>query len=241
MTKDNVTSNNENFEKIKPQYSKIPDWDFYSSNLMIEYQQCIDEGIDIETYKDLFFDISKLPNNEYKSTFGDIIFDIVSNAKQMDSYAYFEPTDLEGIRDLRLPYSYKKNNRLNIEEKISGAWFGRICGCLLGKTVEGICTDELIPFLKDTENFPMHRYILLSDLTDEVLSKYNFDFENKCFADTVDGMPIDDDTNYMVLYQEIIDKYGKDFTRLDVFLVLGIPINQETHISLLKEWRIAIL
>lgn len=40
--------------RIKPQYANIHDWEFYSSNLMTEYQQSIEEVLDIETYKDVF-------------------------------------------------------------------------------------------------------------------------------------------------------------------------------------------
>ena len=87
---------------------------------------------------------------------------------------------------------------------------------MLGKTVEGIRTNELIPFLKDTGNYPMHRYILKSDLTDETFEKYKFGFRGSCYADAIDGMPIDDDTNYVVLAQEIVEHYGRDFTNFDV-------------------------
>jgi ADP-ribosylglycohydrolase len=62
----------------------------------------------------------------------------------------------------------------------------------------------------------MHRYIYRSDLTDEIIGKYKFGFSGRCYADTIDGMPVDDDTNYVVLAQIIIDKYGKDFTPCDV-------------------------
>lgn len=86
------------------------------------------------------------------------------------------------------------------------------CGCMLGKTVEGIRTDELVPFLKETGNYPMHRYIYRSDLSDEICAKYRFGFAGRCYADEIDGMPVDDDTNYVVLAQEIISNYGKDFT-----------------------------
>ena len=32
---------------IKPHYKNIHDWEFYSSNLLLEYQESIDEGLDI--------------------------------------------------------------------------------------------------------------------------------------------------------------------------------------------------
>ncbi len=202
--------------QIKPQYTNIHDWEFYSSNLMTEYQQSIEEGLDIESYKDVFLAVSRLPKDEKKKNFGDVLFEIVANAKQKEGYPYIEPSDLESIKNLRKSYPYEKNAVTNSESKIRGAWMGRICGCLLGKTVEGIRTDELIPFLKETGNYPMHRYILHSDLNDEILNKYKFPFASRCYADAVDGMPEDDDTNYTVLYQEVIEKYGRDFTPFDV-------------------------
>ena len=198
--------------RIKPQYANIHDWEFYSSNLMTEYQQSIEEGLDIETYKDVFSAAARLPKDAHKKKIGDTLFEIVINAKQKEGYPYIEPSDLESIKDLRKPYSFKKNAITNLESKIHGAWMGRICGCMLGKTVEGIRTNELIPFLKETGNYPMRRYILRSDLNEEIQNKYKFHFASTCYADTIDGMPVDDDTNYTVLYQEIIQKYSRDFT-----------------------------
>lgn len=139
------------------------------------------------------------------------------NGNIRDNYKYIEPSTLDEIKILR------KNNKpvrlavaKQLDKKIHGAWMGRICGCLLGKTVEGIKTDELLPFLKETDNYPMHRYILHSDLNDGILSKYTFRFANRCYADKIDGMPVDDDTNYIVLAQQIIEKYGRNFTSYDV-------------------------
>ena len=51
---------------IKPQYQNIHDWEFYSSNLQIEYQQSIEEGLDIERYADVFSAVSRLPKSETK-------------------------------------------------------------------------------------------------------------------------------------------------------------------------------
>ncbi|MBQ7828518.1 MAG: ADP-ribosylglycohydrolase family protein [Clostridia bacterium] len=199
--------------KIKPQYTNIHDWEFYSSGLMIEYEQSVEEGLDIETYKDIFSAISRLPKDEAKKKFGDVLFEIVTSAKQKEGYSYIEPSDLESIKLLRKPYSYEKKPAKNLQDKIHGAWMGRVCGCLLGKTVEGVRTNTLVPLLKETGNYPMHRYILKSDMSDELLSKYTI---NHFFADEIDGMPVDDDTNYTVLYQKIIEEYGRDFTPYDV-------------------------
>lgn len=72
--------------------------------------------------------------------------------------------------------------------KIYGAWTGRICGCMLGKSIECIRTNELTPFLKESGNYPMHRYIYRSDLTDEVLKKYTFCFSERQYADEIDAV-----------------------------------------------------
>ena len=202
--------------EIKPQYQNLEIWEFYSSYILNEYRQSIEEGLDIEQYSEVFKAVSLLPNNEIKKKLGDVLFSVISGAKQIKDYKYTEPSDLDSIKELRAPYSYNTSGIKDIEKKIEGAWFGRICGCMLGKPIECIRTDELIPFLKETDNYPMHRYIYKSELSNEILSKYKFPFASKMYADEIDGMPIDDDTNYTVLAQVLIEKYGNDFTPYDV-------------------------
>lgn len=202
---------------IKPQYESIHHWEFYSSNLTIEYQQSVEEGLDVEAYKEVFSSVSMLPKGEIKKKLGDVLFEVVSSAAQKEGYPYLEPSELDRIRELRKPTAIaKKEKKISAESMIRGAWLGRICGCMLGKTVEGIRTNELIPFLKETDNYPMHRYIYKSDLNDEILSKYKFAFANRPYADEIDGMPVDDDTNYTVMAQKIIEQYGREFTPFDV-------------------------
>ena len=205
-----------NTKEIKPQYQNIADWEFYSSYILNEYRQSVEEGLDIEQYSDVFKAVSQLPKNEIKKKLGDVLFSVISGAKQKKDYKYNEPSGLDSIKELRVPYSYNCPGIKNTEKKIKGAWFGRICGCMLGKPIECIRTDELIPFLKETDNYPMHRYIYKSELSDEIISKYKFPFASKIYADEIDGMPVDDDTNYTVLAQVLIEKYGKDFTPYDV-------------------------
>lgn len=203
--------------KLKPKYANIHEWESYESNLLTEYQQSVEEGLDIAAYADVFSAVSRLPKDEIKKRLGDVLFDVVINAKTVKGYKYTEPSTLEEIRALRRDSeSLAGVDKAKLESRVHGAWMGRMCGCLLGKTVEGIRTDELIPFLKETGNYPMHRYIRYSDLNDDILNKYKYRFANRCYADRVDGMPVDDDTNYTVMAQEIIEKYGRDFTPYDV-------------------------
>lgn len=203
--------------KAKPLYEDIPDWEFYSADILDEYRQCVDEGLDIEEYKDIFDAVAKLPKSEIKKDFGDIIYKIVSAAKPKESFKYIEPSALDAIKSLRKGESISAApDKKFLEDKIHGGWLGRICGCMLGKTVEGIRTNEFTPFLKETGNYPMHRYIYRSDLNDEICKKYNFAFASRAFADEIDGMPIDDDTNYIALAQVLVKDYGRDFTPADV-------------------------
>lgn len=198
----------------KPNYPNLHPWESYFCDLEIEYQQSVEEGLDIEAYKGVFDAVAALPKNEAKMKFADTIFEIVMNAGTVEGYKYDEPSDYAEICALR---SEKKPlpevDAASLEAKIRGAWMGRICGCLLGKTVEGVRTDKLVPMLKETGNYPMYRYILKSDITEEIGAKY---VTNHCYADDIDGMPVDDDTNYVVLGQKIIDTYGRDFTPFDV-------------------------
>lgn len=207
-----------NLSKIKIDYNNADGFNGYPSDLMKEYVQSVEEGLDVEKYKGLFEAVSQLENGEHKSRLSDVLFDMVLNADIRKDYKYNEPSELEEIKALRKPHGFDAvlPDRETLRKKLLGAWTGRVCGCLLGKPVECIRSDELIPLLRETDNYPMHRYILSSDITDEVCSHYKFGLKNKCYADTVDGMPVDDDTNYVVLAQRIVEDYGRDFSSEDV-------------------------
>ncbi|MBQ9748354.1 MAG: ADP-ribosylglycohydrolase family protein [Clostridia bacterium] len=208
------------YEKVvKPAPEKLHEWETYSEQLFIEYVQCKEEGLDLEAYHDVFSAVRKMPKGNAKEAMADVLYGLVMNAKQIEGYAYDEPSDLEGIRARRKPHHFARKeiaDNAALREKISGAWYGRICGCLLGKPVEGIHQDELVPFLKETGNYPMHRYIMASEITEEIRSKYKFSFMEKACADNIKCAPVDDDTNYVALAQLLIRRAGRDFTPDDV-------------------------
>lgn len=195
--------------RIYPSYDSLPSSELYSEELECEYEQLVNEGVDIEDYKDLFKCVSKLKRSKYKMRIADIIFEIALNAPQREDYSYNEPSELQAIRTLRKPFTIttKDIRPGDLYSRIAGAWYGRICGCLLGKPVEGIKTTELLPLLKDSGNYPLHRYILRSDISADMIQNFNFALGGRDgYTDVISCAPVDDDTNYTVLYQLIIEK-----------------------------------
>ncbi len=205
-------------KQILPDYEGLHKWEYYPAEAENEYQQCLDEGLSVEPYKQLFTEVQKMPRSEAQKMFGDALFELTRSLEKREGYKYVEPSDYESIRSLRSPYPLNiKPLKSGDYDKVYGAWMGRICGCMHGKPVECVRTNVFIPFLKETGNYPLKRYILRSDLTDEICEKYAaFPFKEKLYADEINCMPWDDDTNYVVLDQCIIEKYGKNFTAEDV-------------------------
>lgn len=204
--------------EFKIDYNNVHGFNRYAGDIMAEYQQSVEEGLDIEKHKALFESAASLKRGEALTRLSDVIFGIVMDAGIRKGYAYNEPNELKEIKSLRTPYEFTSvmPDEDTLRKKLLGAWTGRAVGCLLGKPVEGIRSNELIPLLRETGNYPLHRYLLSTDITDEVNSHYTFFLRNKAYADTVDGMPVDDDTNYVVLAQMLVEEYGKDFDSEDV-------------------------
>ena len=178
----------------------------YYNQLRVEYRQCMDEGLDVEKYKDLVWAVSNIENADDRARFAEMVFDLLMKAEIREGYEYNEPSDLAGIRTLRKPYVFEKKEPSHecLFGKVLGAWYGRICGCLLGKPVEGVKYDELTDFLKRSGNFPMTRYICRKDIDRKGI-------RTSCLAGEHPYVPWDDDTNYMVLAQMLIEKHGRDF------------------------------
>ena len=205
-------------QNLQPCLEQVHFWELYEEDLLVEYRQAMEEGLDVSHLEELMVALSKLPCSVHKQELGDTVFRMISEAKQREDYAYNEPSELNEIKKLRKSYEWKPvlPTEEQLKEKIHGAWLGRTVGCLLGKPVEGFMTEDLLPVLKKSGNYPLHRYINSEDMPVEFYEKYPYPLSSKPFGDLVDGMPVDDDTNYTVLYQLLIEKYGREFTAYDV-------------------------
>ena len=195
---------------MKPNFDAVDG--AYYHGILTEYRQSFEEGLDIEKYRDLFVAVGKMDNDEYKAEMANVLFRIIENAPMRADYPYNEPSDLQGIHAQRKTYEFesKMPDDETLFRKILGAWYGRICGCILGKPAEGTRSRELKQFLEDAGNYPMTRYICRRDI------KYKSTIRTSCLADEMSFAPWDDDTNYVVLAQILIEKYGRDFTPKNV-------------------------
>ncbi len=201
----------------KINFNSINEWKLYSKKLDLEYIESTEEGKDIEKYKDLLFSIYKLEDSQEKEDMADALFRLINDAKTVKNYKYVEPNDYDEIQKLKDDFCLKKASvkKSELKNKISGGWYGRIAGCSLGKPIECAlsCIEKI---LKMTNNYPLKRYIYSSDLTKEVREETGFPFPDNIYFDQIDYAPVDDDTNYTVLAQILIDRYGKNFTSENV-------------------------
>ena len=114
-------------------------WEVYGGQLDVEYRQCLEEGLPVETLKPLFDAIGAMPVCEERENMAAELHSLIRKMQVRADYPYREPDDIEAIRALRpedrprLP----KAQAEGMEKRIENAWLGRVCGCLLGKPVEG--------------------------------------------------------------------------------------------------------
>ena len=205
-----------------PKYLSLPamhDWELYSKGLDTELRQCLDEGRDVARYEALCRAIDALPVGEAREELADVFFRIMRDAPRRPDYPYEEPDELTAIRAARpegwqeLPAPARGEE---LKDKIRGAWLGRVCGCLLGKPVEGMRTPDMHELLRNSGNFPLRRYMTLEDL--KKTPRLTAQWASRAWADRLDGCaPADDDTNYTVMAATgIVGKYGRGFTSDDV-------------------------
>jgi len=207
-----------------------PIWLYISkTDLQTERLQCAQEGKDLAPLEEEFsrveaLDLEDLANQPVAQA----LLDRTAALSVRADFPYDEPSDLEGIRAARpatrptLPPLRLSSTELR--DKAYGAWLGRVSGCLLGKPVEGWRRPRMWGYLKETGRFPLRTYFSL-DAPAELREKYEVRAD-RCFIETVDAMPEDDDTNYTTTGLAILKKYGRDFTPADVgrFWLNEIPI-----------------
>lgn len=198
-------------------------WMKYGPKIYLEWKQARDEGKDVEELEEICKKTAELAGKEDCEKIAALLEQKLKAAPMKADYPYEEPSDLEGIRAAAPARRHSFADRLDREqkkEKVEGAWIGRISGCLLGKPVEGFRRKRLYAILKQTDNYPMHKYIREEEFTGKLKDEIEFEKLEpwqRCYVDRIgDHSPSDDDTNYTVLALKIIENYGRDFRPNDV-------------------------
>jgi len=194
--------------------------------LPFELQQAYDEGKEIFGLKEQADAVRAMDADDpMREQMAGALLDRTDALPVRKNFPYAEPSDLDGIRAAR-PAGRSETPRVGTRErtydKAYGAWLGRCAGCLLGQPVEGWKRERLVGFLKDTNNYPLRRY-MSSDVAPELIEKYQIKNRGQVYGGTyinwinnVKHMVEDDDTNYTILGLAILEKYGFDFTPDDV-------------------------
>lgn len=205
-------------EKLLPDYEAMPTWECYAKQLDVEYRQSLEEGKNVARLEPLFREVIALPNDEAKDRLADTLFAMISEAPTRPDFPYVEPDDLPTIRRESLPFeaALTMPDEATFSDKLLGGWYGRICGCLLGKPVEGIMSDELQTILRRTGNFPMTRYIDKEEITPAVMEGLSYRIDHCAYPRDFGKMPPDDDTNYMIIGYKLLRQYGWNFKPADM-------------------------
>ena len=206
-----------------PAYHKVGKWSWnsYAPYLMIDFKQALGEGKDVEGMREIVTAVSRYKQDGDKEALADVLYQMMYHAPQIKGYAYDEPNDLQAIRALRTERMSVSAEKLPdasvMYKKLKGAWLGRVCGCMLGQPIECIGVNDLEMLLRETDNYPMHRYITKADVMNPIAEKISFPLRSKTYADMLkNGFPGDDDTNYTFMASFILEEYGRDFTSENV-------------------------
>ena len=129
-----------------------------------------------------------------------------------EDYPYVEPSDLDDVLKERPGNFRSLEFPRDIKDKLLGGWLGRVCGCMLGKPVEGWSREKIRERLEEIGEYPLREpYFPLEAFTEE---------ENEQVSGLVRGSireaVRDDDLDYTVLNLLLYEEKGDFFTSLDV-------------------------
>lgn len=196
------------------------EWELYGENVLIDLQETLEEGRDVEALRPEAERIAKMPRGPEKEEAADVLFYQLREAPMREDYPYEEPSDLPSILKARpkdQPHLEKPAADAVLEDKLLGAWRGRVCGCLLGKPIEGMYQEQILRIARAEDNEPIRTYL---GGDPEALRKAGIDegsIRRLAVCYRPGSMPADDDTNYTVMAcKEILGRFGSGFTPEDV-------------------------
>jgi ADP-ribosylglycohydrolase len=131
--------------------------------------------------------------------------------------AAVEPDDVDEILAQADPVPARAPGR-ELADRIRGAWLGRAAGCVLGKPVEGLPREGIRGIAQSTGNWPVAAWFTAVGLPDEVSTRWPWNRASRptSLAETIDGIPEDDDLNFTMLGVVLLERCGTRFEPADV-------------------------
>jgi ADP-ribosylglycohydrolase len=204
----------------------------YTARVYYDWQQARDEGRGVEHLEEVCKEIQKrFFSDNRQDTLNDLdvacaLEKELRNTPVAEKFEYAEPSDYKKILKER---PQKDRVAFNVPDeaaknRILGGWAGRVVGCLLGKPLEFWKHKNIIGMLKETDNYPLNRYVSTKDFTPDLIKKYNIktgaplnSYPCQPWIDELKGYaPVDDDTDYTVLNLKLMEVFGYDFDLGDV-------------------------
>jgi len=151
----------------------------------------------------------------------------LESSRRKREFPYKEPSELEKIRVERPRKPERVEVSLSDDElfdKIHGGWLGRSAGCLLGKPVEGCNKEQIEEWLKIAGAYPLRDYFpplptLPPDAPDWLKVRSDLIGAHhglSVLSGHITRMVRDDDTDYTIMGLHILEKFGPDFTTMNV-------------------------
>lgn len=181
--------------------------------LLLELQQREEEGYAVNEYREALEALGRPTKQKLYRLRGEL----VSTPLRPD-YAYDEPETLAEIHRARpdgpraAPVAITSSA---LNERIHGAWLGRVAGCVLGKPLQmGWPKSKVEQYLQLAGSYPLADYVprLVSpppglELKPEATG---------AFLGEIHGAPCDDDTDFTLLALHTLETYGLGFQTTDV-------------------------
>jgi ADP-ribosylglycohydrolase len=106
----------------------------------------------------------------------------------------------------------------DLRGRIAGAWLGRAAGCVLGKPVEAIPREGIRELAEATGNWPVTGWFTAQGLPDSVSRRWPWNRASRAtsLAESIDGIPEDDDLNFTMLGVVLLERCGPSFDSQDV-------------------------
>lgn len=193
--------------------------------LLHAFRQLVQEGRDVLGHADevraaLHDDTSVLP-----------LIDALERTERLDDWPYDE-SDGDG-EDTAAPSPIGPADAPAealaeaLADRITGAWYGRCAGCLLGKPVEGWAYDDIEAYLARGGVTEVTDY--LPRLPAEPgRPAFNAIGTRGTFRGEIDGMARDDDIDYTILALRLAEEFGPGFRTTDVarYWLALLPFHQ---------------